>query len=727
MNKKSFLVVMALFAAVPLFAVSPQTWSTTTPDEFLGGEFEKGFAVTSRGELRPGPTVRKIVSIDDPFVLAQATDAQGTIYLGTGNAGKVYRLRGGKLEQIFKSSEPEVYALALNRGRLYAASSPYGKVYEIDLASGASKTFFESEEAYVWALAIHPDGSLLVATGLDGKVYKVGADGKGKVFFDAPEAHVRALVVAGPNRILAGGADQGRIYEIDANGRGRALYDSPFSEITSLSADVTTGVVWAAAVTSTLPATAPARPQAQPGTAGQSQQQPAPADEKKPESESASVSVDVSSSYDDAAPSVAAKTGASEIYRIAPDGFVEVATRFEKETVYALAVSGADRVFAATGPNGRVYEIAKGEVSLIGVVPEKQAVSLAKRGGTLTLTTTNGGAVYSFEEATSSEAEFRSAVQDTVRFSSFGRYRMVGSSLEGCKCAVSFRSGNTSTVDETWSEWSSPVEAIAGAVSAPPARYIQWKLRVERPAAAMRIDSFDISFVNRNLAPVIESVNALEPGAVFVNSAYPSSPQVLEATNPDEYGIFNSLDTPRERNDPGKRLFRKGYRTIVWRARDDNGDPLRTDLHFRAAGSSAWIRLRENVTENRMNFDTSQLPDGRYEIRITVSDEPGNPRSPLSTSREGVEVVVDNSLPTIASRVEGARARIRVSDSLSAIIRAEYSIDAKEWVRLAPVDGIGDSPVEEFEIDVSAAKGKFVVVRVVDEQYNVATANVRFE
>ncbi|MCM2313721.1 MAG: hypothetical protein NDJ92_01035, partial [Thermoanaerobaculia bacterium] len=63
----------------------------------------------------------------------------------------------------------------------------------------------------------------------------------------------------------------------------------------------------------------------------------------------------------------------------------------------------------------------------------------------------------------------------------------------------------------------------------------------------------------------------------------------------------------------------------------------------------------------------------------------------------------------------------------SPIVRAEYAIDAKEWVRLAPVDGIGDSLVEEFQIDASSAKGKFVVVRAVDEQYNVATATVGVE
>jgi hypothetical protein len=86
-----------------------------------------------------------------------------------------------------------------------------------------------------------------------------------------------------------------------------------------------------------------------------------------------------------------------------------------------------------------------------------------------------------------------------------------------------------------------------------------------------------------------------------------------------------------------------------------------------------------------------------YEIRLTVSDEPGNAQSALTTAREGIELVVDNSLPAISSRVEGSKVRIRVTDSLSPVEKAEYAVDAKEWVRLTPVDGIADSPVEEFD------------------------------
>ncbi len=60
---------------------------------FPGGELE-GFAVTSRGELRVAPAMRKVASFTDPFVLSQTEASNGDRFFGTGNEGKIYRLRG---------------------------------------------------------------------------------------------------------------------------------------------------------------------------------------------------------------------------------------------------------------------------------------------------------------------------------------------------------------------------------------------------------------------------------------------------------------------------------------------------------------------------------------------------------------------------------------------------------------------------------------------------------
>ena len=245
-----------------------------------------------------------------------------------------------------------------------------------------------------------------------------------------------------------------------------------------------------------------------------------------------------------------------------------------------------------------------------------------------------------------------------------------------------------------------------------------------KPAADVAIDSVTVAFMNRNIAPSIDSVTVQEPAVVFITGNYPQSPQVVEATNPDEYGIFTSLDTPRDKNEPGKRVFRKGYRTVNWRAHDENGDSLRYSLYFRRQGSQKWLRLRENIDESAVNFDTSQLPDGTYELRLIASDIVDNPDNPMTAVKEGVTFQVDNTPPSITFSAEGDDVVVRISDKLSPIGKVEYSADAQKWVRLTPADGISDSSDETFRIKKSAVQGKFVIVRAVDAFYNVATQSI---
>src|SRR3954471_20435450 len=109
--RRSLALAVTLFLASNAFAVAPQFWRVRSAEDFLAGDIE-GFAVTSRGELRPGPSLRKLGTFTDPFVLSQTTAPNGDRFFGTGNAGKVYRLRGGELKMIYIAPEPEVYSLA---------------------------------------------------------------------------------------------------------------------------------------------------------------------------------------------------------------------------------------------------------------------------------------------------------------------------------------------------------------------------------------------------------------------------------------------------------------------------------------------------------------------------------------------------------------------------------------------------------------------------------------
>ncbi len=719
------ILFSALLAASNGFAVAPQFWRIRTAEDFLSGDIE-GFAVTSRGELRAGPTARKIASFTDPFVLAQVSAPNGEHFFGTGNEGKVYRLRGTELKAIYTAPEPEIYAMAWRDNALYVGTSPNGKIYRLDPESGKAAPFFDPKEAYIWALQF-VGKDLAVATGVDGKLFRVAPNGEGKVWFDSTETHLRCIAARPDGSVLVGGAGKGRIYSVAPDGAAHALYESALNEISSIYVDAN-GVGWAAAVSNVLPAAAPQKtqpPQQKPQQQQQGSSSAAQSGEQKKEETPAG---EVSFSFGDGSGASAAQAGAGELYRINSDDFVEVIRKFDHEMIYAIAAGANGSILLSTGPQGRIYQLKGGDVSLIANVPEKQVVSISNTGATTVVTTTNSGAVYRLDSTPSNRSEFRSAAKDVERFSRFGHYRIEGDHVGGGALAIAFRTGNTKNPDTTWSPWTLASPQPDGNIAAPPGRYMQWKLSMPKPSPDIVVDSVTIAFVNRNIAPSIDAMAVQDPAVVFVTSSYPSSPQVVEATNPDEYGIFTSLDTPREKaNEPGKKVFRKGYRTILWRAHDENGDTLRFSLSFRQKGSDRWLRLRDNIDEPQLNFDTSQLPDGTYEIKLVASDALDNPETPLTDTREGVEFQVDNTPPSIAVTQDGGDVVIHVTDTMSPVGRVELSADAQKWVRLVPVDGIADSPDESYRVPRAEVAGKFVIVRATDAFYNVATQSVRLK
>ncbi|HJQ38675.1 MAG TPA: hypothetical protein VKB93_16180 [Thermoanaerobaculia bacterium] len=724
MQKKLLFVFAALITAANAFAVAPQFWRLNNAEEFLAGESE-GFAITSRGELKPAPAMKKIATLTDPFVLSQTAAPNGDRFLGTGNDGKVYRLRGEELKLLFTAPEPEIYAIAFAGGALYAGSSPNGKIYRVDPESGKQTTFYDPQQAYIWAIEPLDNGDFAVATGVDGKLFRVTPKGDGKVLYDSADTHIRSVAQRKDGTLLAGGSGKGRIYEIGKDGSAHALFDSPLNEISAIYVDAN-NVAWAAGVSNVLPSSAPAK--AAPKNQQQQQQgqgAQASGGEQKKEGE-ATATTEVSFSFEDNSAS-AAQAGSAEVYKIMPDGFVDTVRKFEREMIYGISggsvdSNGSGSVLLGTGPNGRIYELRDGELALIGATPEKQVVSISKN----IVTTTNSGAVYRLESGLAPNAEFRSAAKDVERYSRFGHYRVVGRNLSNGNVAVAFRSGNTRTPDGTWSNWSAPQSTIEGSVTAPAARYVQWKVQMPKASNDAAIDELTLAFINRNIAPEIAAIAVQDPAVVFISSAYPASPQVVEATNPDEYGIFSSLDNPRERSaaDQGKRVFRKGFRTVTWRASDDNGDSLRYALSFREKGADRWLRLRDNMEETQLNFDTSQLPDGQYELRLSVSDAVDNPDSPLTDVKEGVEFQVDNRAPAIAVTERGDDVTVRITDDASPVGRVEYSADAQKWIRLTPTDGIADSSDETYQLKRSDVAGKFVIVRAVDAYYNVVTKSI---
>ncbi|MYF31332.1 MAG: hypothetical protein F4169_21245 [Gammaproteobacteria bacterium] len=181
----------------------------------------------------------------------------------------------------------------------------------------------------------------------------------------------------------------------------------------------------------------------------------------------------------------------------------------------------------------------------------------------------------------------------------------------------------------------------------------------------------------------------------------------------------------------GRRVYRRGLRTIQWTASDPNGDELRFDVLYRAEAEEDWRTLRSGVEDLVFTWDTTSAPDGTYLVRIVASDAPSNaPGAALTGLAESTPFDVDNTppridvTPTMPGAAE-ATVVFEVSDSHSAVRRVEYSLDTEQWRLLFPQDGIADSRTEHFSVTVDPDDLDRLVLRATDAMDNASTAAAR--
>lgn len=174
--------------------------------------------------------------------------------------------------------------------------------------------------------------------------------------------------------------------------------------------------------------------------------------------------------------------------------------------------------------------------------------------------------------------------------------------------------------------------------------------------------------------------------------------------------------------------YEKGMVSARWKAADANGDRLKYKVEIRGAGEREWMVLKEDVGENRISFDGSRFPDGRYRLRVTASDGADNyPEAALSAVAESGEFLIDNTAPVVTgltARAEGSRVvvRFKAADALSPLMAAEYAVNGGEWRYAAPTTRITDSQEHDYEAAFEKPAGGEIViaVKVGDENDNVA-------
>lgn len=718
----SFSIVIILSQLT--LAVDPAVKIFTSYLDFLEGD-SKGIAVSSDGRLMLGPGHTALLETDEPFIYSAAATGQGTIYIGTGNSGKVFRVSGTGTGELVNLDEPGVYALALDSGnRLYAGTAPEGKVYRIS-EEGKAEIFFDPGEKFIWDLVFDDNDNLYVSTGTRGLIYKVDPAGNKTEFFDSQETHIVTMELDLEGNLLAGSAPEGLLYRISTQGEAKAftLLDSSLEEIKALAVD-RYGIVYAAALSGESRQTVTAAAAA--------------AVASSQESNSGSGNGEEIEKVD------TALVGKLQVYRIDREGLVRSIYASDSEIAFDIAVRNDGSLILATGNKGRIIALdTRGFKTLLLDTEEEQVTRLIVSGPDIYAATSNLGKLIRIDQEPKESGEYLSEIVDSGSTSRWGNISWtINNPTQPEGISLYTRSGNTKKPGDTWSDWSQAYSDTEGnPITSPPSRYLQWKLlyKPETRGGALltdenSVDSVSVTYQQFNLPPRISSLTVHSNGIAFAeNQTSPPAGGTFPG-GPDGAHLralpknIRELETPMP-SPMARKVYIPASRSISWKASDPNKDDLVYSVSISGETGDEWQLLVDDLTEPLFTLDGASFPDGDYRVKIIASDQPANPiDSALTDELISKSFRISNRAPEIfwENNSEPGSAVFSVTTEATRLFRVEYSLDARKWMVAFPEDGITDSRRETYQVQVPSGTTA-IQVRAVDDNGNIGTGSRRFE
>jgi len=666
------LLGAGLLAAAQASAVGTRRFTLSKSSDFKGGDL-KGVAVDAAGHVRAGFNLGSVPVSPGNAIWAALPQRDGSVLLGTGNEGKLLKLSGGAVSVL-----AETKALVITSfteawgGTVVMGTLPDGKVMKWDHGKLTDLVTLKGTE-HVWQVAYdEKKKALFAATGPEGKLYRITEAGEASVYFDAPEQHLMSVAIAQDGTVYAGASDKAKLYKITAPGKASVLYDFERTEVRAIAVNKQ-GEVFAIANEIKTGNQTPSRSNRTDGT-------PAAPTNTAPKTK-----------------------GKGTLYKFSADGAPDQLLDDSDEHYTSLALADDGRPYVGTGVEGRVYTVDASHNSvLVADVDERQVGALLLSGKDQLVLASDPPVAHPVKGIGGADAVWTSKVLDAGLRARFGKLDWEASG----PIQVSTRTGNTKEPDDTWSAWSADVNKPS-LIDSPPARYLQVRTRFATDPSAV-LSQVDVSFVTDNLRAVITSVEAKGESSEAGDDALRSS---------------------------GGPVTRKPDTTIAltWKVDNPDKDDLRYRLQFRQIGSNTWFELlkpQEKLTKENYSWDTADLPEGRYRLRLVATDELSNP--PDRVTRDTMEssvILVDNTPPVVEGlKVVGKRVQGVALDGVGPIARIEIALaGSDEWTPFFPTDGIFDEQREEFDADVTKlvpAVPALLSLRVYDKANNYVVRSV---
>jgi sugar lactone lactonase YvrE len=698
-------VLLLGLAATAAHAVSTRHFTLDSESTLSAGELD-GTAVLSTGAVVASVETRRLGLDNVGVARCMLRLGDDSLLIGTGNDGKIYRVRGDDVRELADTGEVMVNALVAGPGGIvYAATMPHGKIFSIDpskpptarkAAKAKPANGDDAEEAsttakdgggadsdvepppvfaelkgaeHVWALVYdRKRKTLYAATGPEGQVFAIDGKGNAEVYYDSDASHVMTLARDARGRLYAGTSDEALLLRLRGAGRAEVLHDFEGNEITALA--VADGRIAVAA--NHFPKT-PARKAKGKGKASSAAKSSAAArkSSKHP------------------------KPGKGALWVVDAAGRARELWSSDSGHITALQWDDSGAIYAATGKEGHIHRVQPDGTHALWIdVDERQVLSMDMTGSAPVFTTGDAGALYRVIPGRAKNALWTSKVLDASFRARWGQLAWRGRG----NLSLQTRSGNTEKPDASWSDWSS-VLTRSGPIRSAPARFLQVRARLGQG---------DDTVLYAVMAYYLPDNQPAHVTAVTVN---PKKPKKKGSATPAPTPIYS----------------------VDWKVDNPDDDRLRYRLHFRPEGRQLWRPILEEsqvLTSSKYEWDTRGIPDGIYRLRVELTDALENPEAiALEDHGDSEPFLLDNHPPSVDGlRYAGSRILGTARDALGPISDLEYSVDGEDWKPMYPVDDLFDTRVERFELTVpELGKGAHVIsVRARDARHNAGTAEIWF-
>jgi hypothetical protein len=631
-------------------------------------------------------------------------------------------------------------------GSLLVATGGEGKVYRIG-ADGRATVALETDDAQVLCLARAPDGAVYAGTGPRGKVFRLPASGPGELVCHIPDAYVWCLAVnPATQAVFAGTGPDGRVYVLTA-GEPKLFYATRQEHVLSLAFGSQEnlfagtdrnglvyridrggkGFVLYHAPQSEVRRLLPARDGVYAATSAPRRRDLGGrvGGERFPSPSSPAILTSAAKTAD------RASTGEGVGAPAASPGSKGEEKKGNAAPAPPPPLAGENSVYHIA-PDGTAREVFR-EKALV--------LSLLRQGRRLLVGTGMEGQLFEVDEDSGEKAE--------IARLDHGEVHCLYRRRDGGIIVGAGDPGRLYLLEDRYVERGTVVSEVLDAKL--PSRWGSLRWKADLPpgtAVTVAVRSGNLPDPDETWSDWsaeqsdAESATADSPPARYLQyrltlrtEEAESSPAVHSvsvryrpANLSPEVTAVEVPDLDGSNADNPKRL------KLKWSATDPNEDELTYRLYVRKDGWSRWVQIADELEKREYEWDTTTAPPGTYRLKVVASDRRDNPAEEARTGeRVSATFVVAHAAPEVTLNVREintGRAVIEAtaSDPLVRLTAAAYAVDGQAWVNAFPADGLFDRPTARFRITTDALKpGTHVfVLRVRDAAGNMGAGDVLF-